>query len=321
MALPAGASAARALYASGHHLDYARRCIGATLWIQEINTLVRHVRRLFGFGVGIGAGAHRLRRPHRRRERARLLHDRFELHHADEHRQLSSAVGTSYIETGAHERPGRVPEHRLRLQHRPILRQDGDEALTGTLQSERGRHPVRRGPGEPDRVEWIRPISVSSTPGIPIYAGPEGTWVFTVPFGSGEITYLAWDLCCAERGDPPYRWMTGTESSTARSTSRFAIDSITRNKEEGSRRRSRWNASCLFPADVIVALGKDASTRLRRSDVISKSVGAGQAQLLDQGEGQEEEEAQGEAGKVTLSVAINTGGGEPRNAVCEALAD
>lgn len=68
------------------------------------------------------------------------------------------------------------------------------ETLEGTLQSGASGTPFSSGPAtltDPSATELL-----TGTPGTTIYSSPEGTWAFTVPFGSGVVTYLAWDFCC-----------------------------------------------------------------------------------------------------------------------------
>src|SRR4051794_23164291 len=70
---------------------------------------------------------------------------------------------------------------------------DSDESLTGTLQPGASGTPFAGGPSALHAVDESN--FLGSTPGTKIYSGADGTWVFTVPFGAGSVTYLAWDLC------------------------------------------------------------------------------------------------------------------------------
>jgi RTX calcium-binding nonapeptide repeat (4 copies) len=71
---------------------------------------------------------------------------------------------------------------------------DSGENLTGTLQPGATGTPFAGGPATlttPSETNLL-----GSTPGTTIYSGPEGVYVFTTPFGAGVVTYLAWDFCC-----------------------------------------------------------------------------------------------------------------------------
>ena len=73
------------------------------------------------------------------------------------------------------------------------LSSGSSEDLFATLQPGAAGTPFAGGPGtltDPSATDFL-----GGTPGATIYSGPEGTWVFTVPFGAGKVTFVGWDLC------------------------------------------------------------------------------------------------------------------------------
>jgi RTX calcium-binding nonapeptide repeat (4 copies) len=70
---------------------------------------------------------------------------------------------------------------------------DSSESLFGSIQPAATGTPFEGGP--PTLTTPSATNLLGGTPGTTIYSGPEGVYVFTVPFGAGKVTYLAWDLC------------------------------------------------------------------------------------------------------------------------------
>ena len=186
------------------------------------------------------------------------------------------------------------------------------ETLTGTLQPSAAGTPFAGGPAtltDPSATELL-----SGTPGIPIYTGPEGTWVFTVPFGAGVVTYLGWDLCgeaeggCGNTSSVEDDWYRVLDRAT-KVNNAFTIVAITRNKKKGT---ATITGNVQFPGELI-ASGKGVKTSSANRAVISKSVGAGQAQLLIKAKGKKKRKLnqKGKA-KVKLAITYTATGGSPR---------
>jgi hypothetical protein len=179
---------------------------------------------------------------------------------------------------------------------------DSDEGLTGTLQPGAAGTPFAGGPGSLTSPSNTRILG--STPGTTIYSGPEGTWVFTLPFGSGVVTYLAWDLCgegdggCGNTPSVEDDWYRVLDRAT-RVSSGFTIDTITRNKKKGT---ATITVSAQFPGEL-VGTGKGVKASSAGQAVISKAIGAGQSQLLIKAKGKKKKKLK-RKGKVKLNVAI-----------------
>jgi hypothetical protein len=176
--------------------------------------------------------------------------------------------------------------------------EDSGENLTGTLQPGAAGTPFAGGPAtllSADLTEIL-----GSTPGTTIYSGPEGTWVFMVPFGLGTVTYLGWDFCEGGCGSPPNEddWYRVLDRAT-RVSGGFTIDAITRNKKKGT---ATITVSAQFPGDL-VATGKGVKFASAGGAAISKAVGAGKSQLLIKAKGKKKKKLK-RKGKVKLNVAV-----------------
>jgi hypothetical protein len=184
------------------------------------------------------------------------------------------------------------------------------ETLTGTLQPSAAGTPFAGGPPtltDPSATELL-----IGTPGTTIYFGPEGVYVFTVPFGAGTVTYLGWDFCCFN-ADPAGEtnadnWYRVLDRAT-KVSSAFTIDSITRNKKKGT---ATITVSGQFPGELI-ASGNGVKASSAGGAVISKAVGAGQSQLLIKAKGKKKKKLKrkGKA-KVNVTVTYTPTGGSPK---------
>jgi hypothetical protein len=181
------------------------------------------------------------------------------------------------------------------------------ETLTGTLQPSAAGTSFAGGPAtltDPSATELL-----SGTPGITVYSGPEGTWVFTVPFGAGSVTFLGWDFCNAgDCGNTPsveddwYRVL----DRALKVRNAFTIDAIQRNKKKGT---ATITGNVSFPGDLIGS-GKGVKASSAGGAVISKSVGAGQARLVIKAKGKKRKKLnrKGKA-KVKVTVTYTATGG------------
>ena len=185
-----------------------------------------------------------------------------------------------------------------------------DESLSATLQPGASGTPFAGGPSAVHAVDATD--FMSSTPGTTIYSGPEGTWVFMVPFGSGVVTYLAWDLCgqfdsCGTDfalQDDWYRVL----NSAVHVSNAFTIDAITRNKKKGT---ATIRGTVPFPGEL-AGSGKGVKASSAGGAVISKSVGAGQAKLVIKAKGKKRKKLnrKGKA-KVKVAITYTASGGSP----------
>jgi Ca2+-binding RTX toxin-like protein len=196
LAVPAFASAARILYASGHDLDSARLATfgGHTLVDPMDGNTPEH-----GFdGCSDSEWASALARTD------------FDVLMVGEDApdclsSLSPATltaignyvraGHPYIQTGAHEQEDDWMNAVFGFSTSNVS-DTSSETLTGTLQPAAVGTPFEGGPAtltDPSATELQ-----SGNPGTTIYSGPEGNWVFTAPVGSGNMAFLAWDFCCAD---------------------------------------------------------------------------------------------------------------------------
>jgi hypothetical protein len=300
-ALPASASAARALYADGHPFDTGRfatfggnTLVGTFNGCSDSEWASALARTDFDVLI-VGENAPRCGTP--------LSTDTLNA--------IANYVrsGHRYIQTGAHT----DQDEFMNTVFGFSTADNGgssDESLRSTLQSGANGTPFAGGPsalGVVDSTDFM-----SSTPGTTIYSGPEGTWVFTVPFGSGVITYLAWDLCgefddCGADFTLQDDWYRVLDRATKVSNA-FTIVAITRNKKKGT---ARITGNVPFPGELI-ASGKGAKTSAGGA-VISKSIGAGQAQLVIKAKGKKRKKLnqKGKA-KVNLAITYTATGGSPR---------
>src|SRR5262245_7485319 len=193
LAIPAGASAARILYASGHDLDPTRLAN-------------------FGAHTAVDPGVAGFDGCSNSEWATALARTDFDVLMVGEDApeclgpdpgDLSSETlqaignfvrsGHQYIQTGAHEDEANFMNLVFGFSTTNVS-DTADETLTGTLQSSASGTPFAGGPAtltDPSATELL-----TGTPGTTIYSGPEGTWAFTVPVGAGVVTYLAWDFCC-----------------------------------------------------------------------------------------------------------------------------
>jgi hypothetical protein len=184
-----------------------------------------------------------------------------------------------------------------------------DESLAATLQPGAAGTAFAGGPSTVHAVDSTD--FMNSTPGNTIYSGPEGTWVFTVPFGSGSVTYLAWDLCgqpddCGTDLTLQDDWYRVLDRA-GQVANAFTIDSITRNKKKGT---AIITGSADFPGDL-AASGNGAKVSSAGA-VISKAVGAGQAQLVIKAKGKKRKKlnTKGKA-KLNVTITYTATGGSP----------
>src|SRR5262245_1216728 len=197
LALPAFASAARILYASGHNLDPARlAAFGGNAAVDPGNGSLPE-EGFDGCSNSEWAGA--------------LARSDFDVLMVGEDapgclaslsQDTLTAIcnfvssGHRYIQTGAHDDENDFMNAVFGFSTTNITN-DSSELLTGTLQQSAAGTPFAGGP--PNLTSPSETNILGSTPGVTIYSGdsPSGTWAFTLPFGAGSVTYLAWDFCDA----------------------------------------------------------------------------------------------------------------------------
>jgi hypothetical protein len=304
IALPASASAARVLYASGHPIDASRLATfgGHTVvdpgvdgfdgcsdseWATALS------RTDFDILV-VGEDAARCGPPLS----------------ADTLTNIGNYVrgGKPIIISGAHEDEDDFMNTVFGFSTTNVS-DTSDEALTGTLQSGAAAGTLfADGPAtlkDPSATELL-----SGTPGTALYSGPEGAWVFRANVGSGMVTYLAWDLCgepddCGNTPSVEDDWYRVLDRAI-RINNLFTIDGVGRNKKKGT---ATITVTVPGPGDL-VASGNGALVSSAGRAVISKAVGAGQAQLLIKAQGKKKRKLK-RKGKAKLSLAITytpTGG-------------
>jgi hypothetical protein len=302
-ALPASASAARVLYASGHTIDESRLATfgGNTLtatfdgcsdseWASALARTDFDVLIVGEDAPGCGPPLS-----------------------SDTLTAIGNYVrsGHPYIQTGAHEGEADFMNSVFGFSTTNVSN-TSDETLTGTLQPSAAGTLFAGGPPtltDPSATELL-----SGTPGNAIYSGPEGTWVFTVPFGSGTVTYLGWDLCgeadeggCGNTPSVEDDWYRVLDRGIQNAVNNaFTVDGITRNKKRGT---ATITVTLPHPGELI-ASGNGATASSAGLAVISKSVGVGQAQLFVKAQGKKKRKLK-RKGKAKLSLAITytpTGG-------------
>jgi hypothetical protein len=292
-ALPAGASAARALYASGHPFDTGRfsQFGGNTLvaafdgcsdseWASAL--------ALPDFDVVIVG------------EDAPGCLGSLSATTLDSIRGYVSS-GHRLVQTGAHNNED---EWLNELFGFTTTQTDSssDESLTATLQPAANGTQFAGGPSTLHAVDGSD--FLGSTPGTTLYSGPEGVWVFTAPFGSGTVTYLAWDLCgqlddCGTNFSFQDDWYRVLDSA-ANPNNVFTIAGIKRSKKKGTA-----TVTVTVPnAGELLANGKGVKASSAGDAVISKSVVSGQAKLLIKAKGKKKRNLS-RKGKVKLNVAIS----------------
>jgi hypothetical protein len=312
VAVPASASAARILYASGHNLDADRLAT-------------------FGGNTAVDPGVDGFDGCSNSEWASALARTDFDVLMVGEDApeclgpdpgDLSSETlqaianfvrsGHAYIQTGAHDEENDFMNLVFGFTTTNVTNDSG-ENLTGTLQPGAAGTPFAGGPETlttPSETNIL-----GSTPGTTLYAGdsPPGTWAFTVPFGNGVVTYLAWDFCDAGTcGNTPsveddwYRVLNSAVQVKPVFVNTFTIDSISRNKKKGT---ATITVTLPNPGDL-AGSGNGVNASSAGGAVISKSVGAGQAQLLVKAKGKKKKKLN-KKGKAKVNVAITytpTGG-------------
>src|SRR4051794_25633279 len=191
MALPAVASAARILYASGHALDETKLAT-------------------FGGHTVVSPGPDGFDGCSDAEWAAALARTDFDVLvvgedaatcspslSADTLTAISNYVraGHPYIQLGSHAGEADFMNAIFGFSTTNVS-DTSSETLVGTLQPAAAGTPFAGGPAtltDPSATELL-----SGTPGTTIYSGPEGVWVFTTTVGAGNLAYLAWDFCCGD---------------------------------------------------------------------------------------------------------------------------
>ena len=293
LALPSLASASRVLYASGHPIDTARlskfggHTLTATFNACDESEWASALARTDFDVLIVGEDA-----PHTCTPSPATL---------SAIRNFVSA-GHAYIQTGAHSDEAGFMNSVFGFS--TTVESDTERAgLTGTLLPSANGTQFAGSPAT--LIDPSETVLLSGTPGTPIYAGPEGTWVFTTPFGAGTVTYLAWDLCgepdqCGNTPSSEDDWYRVLDHAIV--SNAFTIGTVTRNKKKGT----ATVALNIPDAGELVASGKGA----KASAATSKAVGAGQATLVVKAKGKKRRKLNAN-GKVKLNLAITftpTGG-------------
>ena len=215
------------------------------------------------------------------------------------------SAGHAYIQTGAHGLEDDFMNEVFGFGTTEVSDTE-DESLTGTLLPSANNTQFAGSPGtltDPSGTNLL-----SGTPGTPIYSGPEGTWVFTTPFGGGTVTYLAWDFCgepddCGNSANVEDDWYRVLDHAIV--SNAFTIATIRRNKKKGTA------TVTLNIPDVGVLVGSGKGVKASSAGAVtSKSVGAGQAKLVVKAKGKKRRKLNA-TGKVKLNLAITftpTGG-------------
>jgi hypothetical protein len=298
LVLPAAASAARVLYASGHPIDTAR-----------LSKFGGHTLTGTFDGCSDSEWATAL---------ARTDVDVL-IVGEDAPRCLSSlspdtltairnyvTSGHPYIESGAHANEADFMNSVFGFNTTNVSDTENG-GLTGALLPSAAGTQFAGGPAtltDPSATELL-----SGTPGTPIYSGPEGTWVFTVPYGAGTVTYLAWDLCGEpdQCGNPPSdedAWYQVLDHAIV--SNDFTIATIARNKKKGT---ATITVNLPDPGEL-VGSGKGVKASSAGQAVTSKSAPAGPAKLVIKAKGKKKRKL-ATTGKVKLNVTISftpTGG-------------
>jgi len=209
------------------------------------------------------------------------------------------AAGHPYIQTGAHQNESDFMNAVFGFST-TVTSDTENGGLFGTLQPSATGTPFAGGPTT--LIDPSETILLDGTPGTTIYSGPEGVWVFTVPFGAGKVTYLAWDLCgepdnCGNVLSSEDDWYRVLDR--AMFTNTFTIDAVTRNKRKGT---ATITVGVLNPGELIGS-GNGVKAASDGQAVISKSVGAGKAQLLIKAKGKKKKKLN-RKGKAKVDVAI-----------------
>jgi hypothetical protein len=295
LALPAAASAARVLYASGHPIDTARlskfggHTLTATFDGESDSEWAAALART-DFDVLI------------------VGEDAPGNVSADTESAIRNYVSSGHplIQTGAH---GGEADFMNDVFGFSTTSEDSgsDETLTATLQPSAAGTQFAGSPAT--LTDPSATVFLSGTPGNTIYSGPEGTWVFTVPFGAGSVTYLGWDLCgepddCGNTPSVEDDWYRVLDHAIV--SNEFTIATISRNKKKGTA-----TVTVNLPdAGELVGSGNGVKASSAGGAVTSKSAPAGPAQLVIKAKGKKKRKL-ARTGKVKLNVAITftpTGG-------------
>jgi hypothetical protein len=295
LALPAFASASRVLYASGHPIDSARlakfggHTVTATFDGESDSEWAAALARTDFDVLMVGEDA----------PGTALSPDTL----SAIRNYVSS--GHAYIETGAH---GDEADFMNTLFGFSTTNVDdtSNNGLTGTLQPSAAGTQFAGSPAtltDPSATELL-----SGAPGNIIYSGPEGTWAFTVPYGAGTVTYLAWDFCgepddCGNPASDEDDWYRALDHAIV--SNEFTITTITRNKKKGT---ATVTVNLPDPGEL-VGSGKGVKASSAQA-VTSKSAAAGPATLVIKAKGKKKRKL-ATKGKVKLNVTISftpTGG-------------
>jgi hypothetical protein len=177
-----------------------------------------------------------------------------------------------------------------------------NENLTATLQPGASGTQYAGGPQTLHAVDATD--FLDSTPGTTLYSGPQGVWAFTAPYGSGTVTYLAWDLCgqlddCGTDFSLQDDWYRVLDEAVNPSNV-FTIAGVHRNKKKGT---ATITVSVPNPGELL-ASGNGVKASSAGQAVTSKSVVAGQAKLVVKAKGKKRRNLN-RKGKVKLNVAIS----------------
>ena len=296
LALPAFASASRVLYASGHPIDTARlskfggHTLTATFDGCSDSEWASALTRTDFDVLIVGEDAP---------NNCTLSPDTLTAI-----RNFVSA-GHPYIQTGAHSVEADFMNTLFGFTTTNVD-DTSNNGLTGTLQPSAAGTQFAGSPAtltDPSATELL-----SGAPGNIIYSGPEGTWAFTVPFGAGSVTYLAWDFCGEpdDCGNPPSDeddWYRVLDHAIV--SNDFTIATITRNKKKGT---ATVTVNLPDPGEL-VGSGKGVKAFSGQA-VTSKSAAAGPAKLVIKAKGKKKRKL-ATTGKVKLNVTISftpTGG-------------
>jgi hypothetical protein len=215
--------------------------------------------------------------------------------------------GHRYIETGAHGSESDFLNAVFGFST-TNTGSDGNLALTATLQPSAAGTFFEGGPSTLTSLSLTE--FLGSTPGTTMYSSAEGTWVFTVPFGSGNVTYVGWDLCgepdeCDNNAPAAEDGWYQVLDNAMQPNNKFTINGIARNKKKGN---ATITLTVPNPGEL-VASGSGVKAASAGA-VISKAVGAGQATLVIKAQGKKKKKLKTK-GKTKLNVAITytpTGG-------------
>lgn len=298
LALPALASAARVLYASGHPIDTARlskfggHTLSGTFDGCSDSEWAAALARTDVDVLIVGEDAPECTTP--------LSSDTLSAI-----RNYVSA-GHAYIETGAHQAESNFMNTLFGFST-AVTSDTENGGLTGTLQPSAAGTQFAGAPAT--LTDPSETILLSGAPGNKVYTGPQGTWAFTVPYGTGTVTYLAWDLCGEPDncGNPPSvedDWYRALDHAIV--SNDFTIANVARNKKKGT---ATVTLNLPDPGEL-VGSGKGVKASSAGQATTSKSAGAGPATLVIKAKGKKKRKLTS-TGKVKLNVAISftpTGG-------------